>query len=273
MAPIITKPVFASLLRARLHLLPKRLPRQLPPERIRERYTKSLQTMMAWVMGRVRERLLPQLEHTAADASRVATDAKDAGTIVDEIAVEFERRYGRERLKGIVTPFAEATAEFQATQLNRQLSAAISLDVAGGEPWLEKAVAEFTKENVALIKTIPARFFSEIETTITREVADGARWESLVSGIEERYSVAQSRAKLIARDQVGKFYGDLNRVRQSDLGIGRYTWRTVNDERVRDEHDALNGEVFGWGEAPDGDPGEPVLCRCFAEPLLSDLLE
>lgn len=207
------------------------------------------------------------------EAAPVEAGALDAiGVELDALRAQVAALFTREKLAGIVDPFASATEKFQAEQLNRQLREAVAVDVVGSEPWLAKASVEFTRENVALIRTIPSRYFDEIETLVRREAADGARWETLVDGIEERYDVSRSRSKIIARDQVGKFYGDLNRVRQTDLGITRFIWRTVRDNRVRPEHADIDGHTFTWGSAPDGGPGEAVLCRCYAEPDLSTVL-
>ena len=46
---------------------------------------------------------------------------------------------------------------------------------------------------------------------------------------------------------------------------GKYIWRTVGDNRVREEHAALDGEVREWNDSPD--PGKEFNCRCWAEPI------
>jgi SPP1 gp7 family putative phage head morphogenesis protein len=126
---------------------------------------------------------------------------------------------------------------------------------------------------VALIKSIPQQYFGDIEKRITAGVRSGTRWEDLAQELQDRYDVSESRAALIARDQVGKFYGELNEVRQTALGVKSFIWRTANDERVREEHADLEGETFDWDTPPsEGIPGEAVNCRCFAEPVLDDLL-
>lgn len=274
---MITKGSFQALVASKgKAATSKRLPRQQPPDRIRAAYTRRLQGLMKWVHARVQERLIPLLKTQTEQASRVATtDASGVdviGAMLDELRTEAEKRFARAKLRAVVDPFAEATADFQAEQLNAQLREAVALDVVGSEPWLERSIAEFTTENVGLIRTIPSRYFDEIETLVKREVADGARWETLVDGIEERYDVSRSRSKIIARDQVGKFFGDLNRVRQTDLGITSFVWRTMRDNRVRDEHSILDGQSYTWGSAPDGGPGEAVLCRCYADPDLSSVV-
>jgi|APCry1669188970_1035186.scaffolds.fasta_scaffold00239_28 SPP1 gp7 family putative phage head morphogenesis protein len=254
-----------------------RLPRMGAPDAQARRYSRALKgRLLADAMALVRAKLVPKLERMIEQSSRISvrTDADEIGNSLDEIQNEFLSKWSRRRMGSLVRPVAEEIERFQGAQLNRTLREAVGVDVVGSETWLESAVDEFTSENVALIKSIPTRFFDDLETNLKRELADGARWEELTGIIEERYSVAQSRAELIARDQAGKFFGDLNRVRQEDLGINRFTWRTMRDNRVREEHETRDGESFTWNDPPDGEtPGEPVLCRCYAEPDLSALLD
>lgn len=46
---------------------------------------------------------------------------------------------------------------------------------------------------------------------------------------------------------------------------GLYIWRTVEDDKVRGTHAALNRTIRNWDNAPD--PGEDYNCRCWAEPV------
>lgn len=46
----------------------------------------------------------------------------------------------------------------------------------------------------------------------------------------------------------------------------KYIWRTMKDDKVREEHLVREGKVFSWYQPPkDGHPGEPEGCRCQAE--------
>lgn len=260
----------------------KRLPRAAEPLAQQRRYAKRLKRrVLESAMALVRELLVPKLEALAETTSKVGytkpvVDAdEDLGEIMDEISARYFEKWTRKEFNKIVRPVAVEVADFEAKQLNKQLSVAIgdfiSVDVVGSEPWLPAAVADFTRENVALIRTIPEQFFSDLEKHLSREIADGARWEDLAATIEERYGVSEARAELIARDQVGKFNGDLNRTRQKELGIDKFVWRTMGDERVREDHQEYNGKTYTWEDAPEGGPGEPVQCRCWAEPDLQSV--
>lgn len=284
------KNAFRALLK--LHGVKKgkgfKLPRAPEPLALQKMYARRIKSrILSDAMELVRELLVPKLEAIAEKASRIATTdsvdfVKDAneevGDIIDEVSDQFFSKWTRKEFGKVVRTVAQDSEKFQARALNKQLGAALeggtAVDVVGKEPWLAGAIEEFTRENVALIRTIPEQFFSDLEKHIAREVADGARFEELAAIIEERYGVSEERAEFIARDQVAKFQGDLNRVRQTDLGIEKFTWRTVRDERVRSEHVERDGEVYLWTEPPDGEtPGEPINCRCAAEPYLDELLE
>ena len=123
---------------------------------------------------------------------------------------------------------------------------------------------------------------------------EGLRAEEIAKEIERDFissqgtelKKARKRAKLIARDQVASLQGDISRVRQTQLGVSRYVWRTAKDERVRSTHRNRENEIFVWGEpigpqlrkkgllvdTIDGPPGRPINCRCYAEPVLEDVV-
>lgn len=52
---------------------------------------------------------------------------------------------------------------------------------------------------------------------------------------------------------------------------GYYIWRTVEDNKVRNEHAQYNRTIRAWNDSPD--PGEDYNCRCWAEPIDSRIAE
>ena len=122
---------------------------------------------------------------------------------------------------------------------------------------------------------------------IAYDIEGRIKSDGTVTGLKK----AKNRAKLIARDQVGKAYGELNKVRQEELGISRYVFRTSMDERVRANHKAMNGKLCAWHDASiyydrqtgkalqrssiggvEKHPGADYQCRCGAEAYIQDLL-
>lgn len=207
-------------------------------------------------------------------ATRARHDtASRASKLFRKMADDFFAEFTPEKLRPVAAAIARETNEAHKLDMARQIKAAISIDVAFRDPTIRALVEEFTAENVALIRTIPERMFADVEATLLRDMRRGLRWEEIAPHIEERFSVSESRADLIARDQVGKFYGDLNATRQADLGVTHFVWRTARDNRVRVEHMEREGERYEWSDPPDGEiPGDPINCRCQAEPDLEPLL-
>ena len=116
---------------------------------------------------------------------------------------------------------------------------------------------------------IPDLHFDRLTKIVQDAVHNGTRWEDLQASLAELDGVSQRRAEVIARDQVGKYNGVMTQQRSKSLGITHYFWRTVGDESVRPEHVARNGRRFAYDSPPsDGPPGQPVQCRCYADPDL-----
>ena len=137
------------------------------------------------------------------------------------------------------------------------------------EAEVEKIKEGFIVENVELIKSIPNYYFQAIEGWVTKAGNEGWTAARLANDLKESFDLSRNKAKLIARDQTGKLFGQLNKERQTAAGIRKFVWRTMEDERVREEHEALDGQEFSWDDPPDeGMPGEPIQCRCTAEAVL-----
>ena len=145
----------------------------------------------------------------------------------------------------------------------------------------DELMKKWARDNAALINDIPRKTIKQIADATTEALLSGKNQEDMTKEIfdimTERTDVTDSRAKLIARDQVAKLNGNLTKQRQQDIGVSGYIWRTVGDERVREEHDAVDGDYFDWDNPPsetDGNhPGEDYQCRCWAEPVLPEAVD
>lgn len=144
----------------------------------------------------------------------------------------------------------------------------ISSIISSGQIGDEIALA--TRANVALIKSIPQQYFDRIEQSIWTNTGQGMRYDAIKADLLKIDGVTETRAKRIARDQMGKINGAITQARQTSVGLTKYIWRTSNDERVRDSHAAHEGKVFDWNNPPadTGHPGEDYECRCIAEPYI-----
>jgi SPP1 gp7 family putative phage head morphogenesis protein len=179
-----------------------------------------------------------------------------------------------EFLERLATGAVVETSEFNKAEMTRQLRAAVGVDIFLADPGLLDLVRGFVANNVALIRTIPHQLFEQVEEIVRDGIRKGRRASAIAPTIAERFGVSRRRAQFIARDQIAKANGQLTQIRQTELGIQSYIWRTSRDERVRESHRELEGTEHRWDDPPTTSegrtvhPGEDFQCRCTAEPVI-----
>lgn len=267
----------------------KRVPRMQHPVALEAEYARYIKSVVEFTAGELRKELLPRLPFILRSAGSSRSDAytDDLNEIIRTVRATVGEQFSDEQIRHAIRARGVRVADWNRKQMTRVLASALSIDVYSSAPWLAAELNGFVHTNAALIESIPRDMLREAEIRIQTGIRQGMRVEELTNIIEERYRPstaaekagvvkrASNRAELIARDQVGKFNGDLNRMRQTGLGIEKYRWRTVRDERVRPFHSDLEGTVQRWDSPPvvssDGrraHPGEDYQCRCQAEPVL-----
>lgn len=242
--------------------------------------------------------LLNHMERFTAAINMPRTDelyGDDVVRVVGRMRIAYETKVTREDFERAATTIAVKTNDLSRKNISRQTKAVIGVDVFQQEPWLDGVLDGFVKENVQLIESLPKRHFDQIEQMVLSQVRGGRRAEELAREIRSKFMAKSKRNKkyateldrraaLIAQDQVGKLHGQLNRARHEAMGLGRYRWRTSKDERVRGNpagkhpwakhnHHRREGKIYRYDKPPeDGNPGEPIRCRCWAEPVFEDVL-
>lgn len=168
-----------------------------------------------------------------------------------------------------VRAFGERVNYFNRNQWHAILRGAYGVDVFVTEPGMAAHLSQFENEAIRLIKSIPPEYLSSLQGKVVAAVQRGTSLRDLTKMVRETYQLPRHRAELVARDQVGKLNAALTESRQVAAGVTGYRWRGVLDQRERPEHVNREGETFEWSDPPsDGHPGQPVRCRCWAEPLL-----
>lgn len=243
------------------------IPRQMMPRTLEMEYGKALVPFLENAWRLVEQEVLPLAKR------ELARFDEDWNTLLDALNARFFTSLSVRALEDAARRFAGRTSQWNRDQLRRQVVAGLGVELPLNDTRLGPLIDAFLQENVALVKSIPNRFLDDVERQVTVAVRQGLRYEVLAAQLKDRFGVAQREAEKIARDQVGKFYADVNQVRQEDLGVTAYVWRTMNDNRTRPEHQRREGQRFTWkSPPPGGHPGRAVLCRCYAEPDLSAFL-
>ncbi len=139
--------------------------------------------------------------------------------------------------------------------------------------WTNTQLSLVKKLGTAKVPPIPFEHFQRLEALVQDAVHSGLRVEELQKQLAQLDGVSKRRAEVIARDQTVKYNGKMTEIRHKDIGVKAYFWRTAGDGRVRPEHRARDGQRFLYSRPPsDGKPGEPVQCRCWADPDFDEVL-
>lgn len=133
-------------------------------------------------------------------------------------------------------------------------------------------------DNVALIKSIPAQYFTKIEGDVSRGFLAGRDLEAIASELRSTGESTTKRAALIARDQSNKLTAHMNSARQNELGIRYAYWKhsTVDkDPRVNHLRASRDKWIFDTQVGIDfGDsfgfvlPGIAINCRCGSRSII-----
>lgn len=148
---------------------------------------------------------------------------------------------------------------------------------------MQNMVEMWVHENVSKITTIPSEYLAEVESIIRWGYETKQPKVNVYNRLEKLIGLTKSKAKMIARDQLGSLNARMTQYEHESAGIRKYKWITKRDGKVRDCHRALHGTIHSWNEPPPMwymtesrgivytgrycNPGEDYGCRCTAAPV------
>jgi len=119
----------------------------------------------------------------------------------------------------------------------------------------------------------------KLQKVIAQNLEDGLSIPEMGANIAAQMDIeAGYRAQMIARtESTGTMnFGSVQTYKQA--GVKTHQWLTAQDDRVRDQHAAINGEEVKVGEPfsnglefpgdPWGDAAEVINCRCTLVPII-----
>jgi len=273
--------------------LRRRAKKWLFPAAIERTYVNYLVQLVDDLERMVEERLIAKLSslHAQADFSLRSDDfVDDIGQIMRSLVVGSAGAFNGANL--FTATIGSQVANFNDVQFQSIIKSTLGVNPLKNDAYLQTLLKSFVQENAALIKNIPEKALSEIEGIATRGLTQGKTVREMEKEIRSKLKSTRARARLIARDQVGKLNAQLTEIRQTRLGIKEYIWNDSSDGRVRDSHRVLDGMICSWEDATVyrragekewskrsaiggyiGHPGTDYQCRCWAQPILDDIID
>ena len=244
----------------------------IPPRALEISYSGFLVGTQRKINAAIREQL---------KATRSILDLARQDAFTDDITRAFGAIRGTvDKLSGAVGgafevgigKFGSQTAGFNAAKYDSPTMNLLGIGNSSAD--VERRIVQgWVTENTQLIRNMNLEQLGKLETLFLRALRDGSRASQVQADVTSILGGSERRARLIARDQIGKLNGQLDRQKQTESGLDSYVWRGVGDARERPSHVAREGQVFRWDQPPpDGHPGQPVQCRCSPEPNLESLL-
>lgn len=144
-------------------------------------------------------------------------------------------------------------------------------DVVGNTP-VGAVAQDIVSRQVQYMKSLPleaASRVSEIHARAMQAVISGERPEQLYEMIMQSGDVAASRARVIARTEIGIATGALTQARALAVGSEGYWWR-IEGAGTRDSHWKMRNKFVRWDNPPtlDGMTGHAGClpnCKCWSE--------
>lgn len=266
--------------------------RWLFPQSVEREYRRALIAYINTYVQTLEDVLLPQLDSLHRQAVNPRADTlnskentyikymaftrtddwvRDLSNLVDATTLLFERRAAKPQELATLT--GNNISNFNKAQFQKVAKSALGVDVLSNEPQLVTRINSFAAQNVALITGLKDDAQKKVQITIQNGFNQGKSVQTISKELTGQMDITKRRAELIARDQVASLNGQLTKDRQTSIGVERFIWSTSGDDRVRDDHAALDGREFSWDNLPsEGAPGDAINCRCTAIPVFSDLL-
>ncbi|MGH7714985.1 MAG: phage minor head protein [Vulcanimicrobiaceae bacterium] len=222
-----------------------------------------------WLRARYRE-YPPRLARDASPAAELERELKTLGSRwqknFDEAAPKLARWFALS---------SAARSDAALRKILKDAGFTIKLTIA---PSIRDVLDATINENVALIKSIPSHFHTQVSGSVMRSVTAGRDLSDLTKDLQHQFGVTRRRAEFIALDQNNKATAMLQRARHLELGITGAIWlHSGGGKEPRKTHKAQNGKKFdlkeGWFD-PDPKvrqfifPGELPRCRCVARPVV-----
>lgn len=137
---------------------------------------------------------------------------------------------------------------------------------------IDPRVIEALANRRQIIRGVNDRIGSDLRELLSEGVQAGETERQLKQRVLDFFAGERANARTVARTETFSSFSEGRYMAMEQAGVGRTMWITARDDRVRDSHDALDGEEVMLGDTfdnglqypldPSGPPEEVINCRC-----------
>lgn len=252
------------------------------PSRAEARYAATLERAIATMTAEA-EREVRKAWQSYAPATPVGMDASlasQARILTNAMARRFQAFFDR-LAPGLARRMVEQVSTASRSNLHsslKEMSGGLSLKTSVIDGRVQEITKASVAENVGLIKSIPQKYFTELQGAVMRSIQKGDGVQTVMEAVTKTGEVSHKRAKLIATDQTRKLTTAVNTARMQNLGVRKFEWlHSGGGKEPRPLHrDVLNGQIFDLANPPviddrtgeRGLPGQLINCRCRMIPVI-----
>jgi SPP1 gp7 family putative phage head morphogenesis protein len=196
-------------------------------------------------------------------------------TVMDELTGEPLWADRVRDLKDISKPFFVQAVDSVGDTLKglfADLGISASFDI-----WDTRAVERLDyRVNKGSLKEVAETMRDQIRGTLRGSIEGGWSEQETADALKERFNIAQNRAPMIARTEIGGVINDSRIEGFKAEGFKQHEWLSSRDEKVRPLHQ-IDGEIVEIGQPfsngllypndPAGEPGNVINCRCLSLPV------
>ena len=145
---------------------------------------------------------------------------------------------------------------FNKAQWNKSTTALLGYPFNSPEHWWSDVADQWSQENYNYLKAYADDYIAGVNRIVSSGVSQGFSIEEVTAQLTKFNKITENKARLLARDQVGKLNGLITKRRQVESGVEVYEWRTAKDERVRGNPSGTSPKAI-----PNHWIMEDMLCR------------
>ena len=198
--------------------------------------------------------------------------AMKAGPTFNVESVMFDEEKAAKDIERKVEAIHKSAIKKGAETVARELHLNVDFD------FLSPEVSRFLNEKMfEIADVVDGPLADSLRLQLNEGIAAGESIDKIADRVAEVFNVQRSRAMRIARTEVAESFNGGRFATMKEAGVEKIEWLSARDNRVRDSHQDVDGEVITLGAKfsngllypldPSGPPEEIVNCRCVSVPV------